>query len=97
MSIFGSILAKIFPSNHPAVAATADGTPAAQPAQNAAEAATPTPAAAPAPAPMPPVDVEQVLTAMPGASKLNWRTSIVDLMSRPCKTPPTRMNARFSA
>jgi Domain of unknown function (DUF3597) len=78
MSIFGSILAKIFPSSHPAVAATSDGAQVTQPAQSAE--APPTPAAAPAPAPMPPVDVEQILTAMPGAAKLNWRTSIVDLM-----------------
>ena len=80
MSIFGNILAKIFPSNHPAVAATA-----AQPAQTAAaEAAAASaalsPAAAPALAAMPPVDVEQVCNAMPGADKMNWRTSIVDLM-----------------
>lgn len=39
------------------------------------------PAAQPAPAPAPqPVDVEAVLNAMPGADKLNWQGSIVDLM-----------------
>ena len=37
------------------------------------------PAAQPAPAPQP-VDVEAVLNAMPGADKLNWQGSIVDLM-----------------
>ena len=31
-------------------------------------------------APMDEVDVEKRLDAMPGADKLNWRTSIVDLM-----------------
>jgi len=70
MSIFGSILSKIFPS---ANAATA-------PAPTAA----PAPAGAPAAAAPPPaitvVDVEALLDGMPGASSLNWRTSIVDLM-----------------
>jgi len=69
MSIFGSILSKIFPS---ANAATAPAAPAA-----------PVPAGAPAAAPPPAitvVDVEALLDGMPGASSLNWRTSIVDLM-----------------
>jgi hypothetical protein len=70
MSIFGSILSKIFPSAHAANA------PAAAPA--------PVPAGAPAAAAPPPaitvVDVEALLDGMPGASSLNWRTSIVDLM-----------------
>ena len=74
MSIFGKILSKIFPSNHPAVtqatapAATAGSTPAAAPASPAAGA--------------PPVDVEAVLNEMAkkNPEKLNWRTSIVDLM-----------------
>jgi hypothetical protein len=35
---------------------------------------------APRPATLDAVDVEQRLDAMPGADKLNWRTSIVDLM-----------------
>ena len=71
MSIFSNILAKIFPSSHPANApATADATPA-----------TTVPGAAPAPAPEP-VDVEKVLgdLAAKNPEKLNWRTSIVDLM-----------------
>lgn len=77
MSIFGSILSKIFPSSHPAVA-TAN---APAPAAPAAPAAAPAPAPAPAPA-MPPVDVDQVLTDLAAKSgqTLNWRTSIVDLM-----------------
>ena len=70
MSIFGSILSKIFPSAHAANA------PAAAPA--------PAPAGAPAAAAPPPaitvVDVEALLDGMPGAGSLNWRTSIVDLM-----------------
>ena len=74
MSIFGKILSKIFPSNHPAVtqatapAAPAESTPGAAPASPAAAA--------------PPVDVESVLNDMAkkNPEKLNWRTSIVDLM-----------------
>ncbi|MFM9924116.1 DUF3597 domain-containing protein [Variovorax sp. H27-G14] len=73
MSIFGSILSKIFPSANAAPAPTAPAAPAA-----------PDPAGAPAAAAPPPaitvVDVEALLDGMPGASNLNWRTSIVDLM-----------------
>src|ERR1700712_687786 len=75
MSIFGTILSKIFPSSHPAVAAPA---PVAAPDK--------TPAAAPAPSPeiaaAPPVDVEAVLTDLQSktSEQLNWKTSIVDLM-----------------
>jgi hypothetical protein len=71
VSIFGSILAKIFPSSHPAVVAAATS--------NApAEATAPTPEVAAAP----PVDVEAVLTALQAnnSQQLNWQTSIVDLM-----------------
>jgi len=66
MSIFKSILAKIFPSSHPAVAQEAP--PANAPA-------------APAPA-MPAVDVEAILNGLAAKNpeKLNWKTSIVDLM-----------------
>ncbi|MDM0038715.1 DUF3597 domain-containing protein [Variovorax sp. J22G21] len=70
MSIFGSILSKIFPSAHAAEVEAATVAPA--------------PGAAPAPAPPPSpitlVDVEALLDGMPGAKNLNWRTSIVDLM-----------------
>ena len=74
MSIFGKILSKIFPSNHPAVsqvtapAAPAESTPGAAPASPAAAA--------------PPVDVESVFNDMAkkNPEKLNWHTSIVDLM-----------------
>lgn len=73
MGIFSKILAKIFPSDHPAVTAPAATTPAAP----AATAATPA-----APVALPPVDVEAILKDLsaknPGPA--NWRTSIVDLM-----------------
>jgi hypothetical protein len=70
MSIFSSILSKIFPASHPAVAAST--TAAAKP-----DAPTPAPAAG-----APAVDVEQVLNGIAKNKKepLNWRTSIVDLM-----------------
>ncbi|WP_428376012.1 DUF3597 domain-containing protein [Lichenicoccus sp.] len=96
MSIFGSIMSKIF--SHPAAApapsapsASSDSAPAAAPVPSAvAPAAVPdgvpaapttaSPVAATAPAP--PVDVAAVLTGM--ASKnpeaLHWQTSIVDLL-----------------
>ena len=65
MSIFGNLLSKIFPSDHPAVAA----------GQQTASASTNT-------ATMPQVDVETVLNGMASKNpeKLNWRTSVVDLM-----------------
>ncbi|MBO9649218.1 MAG: DUF3597 domain-containing protein [Variovorax sp.] len=74
MSIFSSILAKILPS---AAAATAQQE-AAPAAPAASAAATAVPAAPPAAITV--VDVEALLDGMPGASSLNWRTSIVDLM-----------------
>jgi len=74
MSIFGKILSKIFPSNHPAVT---QATGPAAPAASASAAAPASPAAG-----APPVDVESVLNDMAkkNPEKLNWRTSIVDLM-----------------
>ena len=79
MSIFSTILSKIFPSSHPAVQAAA--APDAAPAVDAAPASAPADAA-PAAAPAEPVDVEAILTALAeqNPEKLNWRTSIVDLM-----------------
>jgi hypothetical protein len=79
MSIFGSILSKIFPSSHPAVTTAQAGSP------QAGAAAAPAPSAqsaAPATKSMPPVDVERILSekAQQRGEKLNWRTSIVDLM-----------------
>lgn len=68
MGFFSKIKDAIF--GHKAEAATPP------PAEAAPVAA---PAAAPASAPEP-VDVEAALTSMPGADKLNWQSSIVDLM-----------------
>ncbi|WP_025598488.1 DUF3597 domain-containing protein [Burkholderia sp. WSM2230] len=94
MSIFSSILNKIFPHDHPANTGSGSTAGAAAPATAAPGSAT-APAGAPATpsttaagnsqppvTPMPPVDVEAVLTKMQESSgeKLNWRTSIVDLM-----------------
>jgi Domain of unknown function (DUF3597) len=78
MSIFGTILSKIFPSSHPANTAPA---PVAAPDATAAPDASDAPAA-PAAAAAPPVDVEAVLTDLQSntSEQLNWRTSIVDLM-----------------
>ncbi|MES2188024.1 MAG: DUF3597 domain-containing protein [Pseudomonadota bacterium] len=71
MSILGTIFSKIFPSSH---AADAPAAPAPTPAD--------APAAAPATTPVAEVDVEQMLDGMAAKSpeKLNWKTSIVDLM-----------------
>ncbi|MNR77850.1 hypothetical protein D3C72_85330 [compost metagenome] len=71
MGILSTIFSKIFPSSHaaPAPTATAGAAPAATPAN--------TPAAA-----LPQVDVEAILNGMAqkNSQKLNWSTSIVDLM-----------------
>lgn len=69
MGILSTIFSKIFPSSHAAPA------PAAPSATAAA------PATAPA-APVAQVDVEAILNGMAqkNAQKLNWSTSIVDLM-----------------
>lgn len=74
MSIFGTIMDKIFHHGAPAPAAPA---PAAAPAAAAAAA----PASAPA-APAAPVDVEAVLTQMADSKGGggNWQSSIVDLL-----------------
>jgi 3-oxoacyl-ACP reductase-like protein len=80
MSIFGKILGGIFNRKKPAEAAPA---PTAAPAPAPTAAPAPAPTAAPAPAPAPePVDIEAVLNELAAANpqKLNWRTSIVDLM-----------------
>ncbi|RYX97328.1 MAG: DUF3597 domain-containing protein [Comamonadaceae bacterium] len=76
MSILSKIFGKIFPSSHAAE------TPAPQPAPSNSPAATPVPPPAAAPAPMQQVDVEALLDdkASKNAQKLNWKTSIVDLM-----------------
>ena len=71
MGFFSNIFSKIFPS-----ANAAEVVVAAPPAPAAAGA----PAAPPAPASIALGDVAPILDAMPGASALNWRTSIVDLL-----------------
>ena len=83
MSILGKIFGKIFPSAQaaqpPAPAApSSDDVAAAAAAAGAARAA----AATAAPAPMAQVDVEALLNDMArkNPEKLNWKTSIVDLM-----------------
>jgi Domain of unknown function (DUF3597) len=93
MSIFSTILNKIFTNDHPANAtagSTAAPTAPASPAPgSAAIPAGPTSvpstgahASQPAATPMPVVEVEAVLTQMQVGSgqQLNWRTSIVDLL-----------------
>lgn len=72
MSILGKIFGKIFPSLQ---------TPDAAPPVAAAPADT-APASAPAAPPMQQVDVEALLNGMASKNpeKLNWKTSIVDLM-----------------
>ena len=80
MSIFSKIKDAIFGSK----AAAQPSRPSAPPTTSAKPAqAPPQPSQAPASAPaQPAVDVEQVLEKMAAGSgqKLNWRTSIVDLM-----------------
>lgn len=80
MGILSNIFSKIFPSSH---AANAPATPAAPPAGSKGTATASTAAPAPAaPVAMAEVDVEQMLDGMAAKSteKLNWKTSIVDLM-----------------
>lgn len=95
MSLFGKILSKIFPAGHPAATA-AGGEGAAAPAKPGAGAGKPAGTAAAGgvtagPNPtgttggavaMTEVDVEAVLNGLAAKNpqKLNWRTSIVDLM-----------------
>ncbi|MBA2963102.1 MULTISPECIES: DUF3597 domain-containing protein [Ramlibacter] len=81
MSIFGNIFGRIF-GKPPAETTTADAG-AAQAAQAGVEAqAAANAAAAVAAAPPQTVDIEAVLNDMASKNpqKLNWRTSIVDLM-----------------
>lgn len=71
MSIFSKIKDAIFGPK----AQAQEAPPAAAPAAVAPAAAAPA-----APTPMSDVDVAATLAAMAGADKLNWRSSIVDLM-----------------
>ena len=83
MSIFSSIMSKIFGSNEAAAA-----NPVAPPASSTAAAPSVQPSSSPADAGVAPsipqqvVDVEGVLTSLASKNpqQLNWRTSIVDLM-----------------
>ena len=75
MGIFSAIKDAIF--GHHAQAAPAAATAAARPATATPQAA---PAAQAQPQAMQEVDLEKTLDAMPNASSLNWRSSIVDLM-----------------
>lgn len=71
MGFFSKIFSKIFPSANAAEVV---------PAPPAASAGAPAATAPAAPASIPLGDVAPILDAMPGASALNWRTSIVDLL-----------------
>ena len=75
MGILSDIFSKIFPASHPAASGPQTGAPTGG-------AAAPAAGAPPAPAPMAEVDVEAMLNqkAQQSSEKLNWRTSIVDLM-----------------
>lgn len=75
MGILANIFSKIFPSSHPAATTTGPTTTPGGSTTVAAGTTTASPA-------MPPVDVHQVLTGMASKNpeKLNWETSIVDLM-----------------
>ena len=83
MSIFGSIMSKIF-GNHGAAAANANAPPASSTtaAPSAQASTSPSGTVAPSAAPQQLVDVEGVLTGLASKNlqQLNWRTSIVDLM-----------------
>ena len=83
MSILGNIFNRIFHSDAAAAVPPSGSaaTPAAAPPNPPPKAATVTTSPA-AVAPMAEVDVEQVLNGMAqkAAERLNWRTSIVDLM-----------------
>ena len=85
MSIFGTIMSKIL--QHPQAAAAAPSAPSGPSGPTGATADTPDTSAVSGPtaaaAPMSEVDVEAVLTSMAAkySHPVNWRYSIVDLMS----------------
>ena len=85
MSLLGTLFSKIFPSSHAAnrgeaAAGQQSASQSAAPSSQQASGRAATQASSTAPAPS--VDVEQILDGMASknAQKLNWRTSIVDLM-----------------
>ncbi|MGX7894808.1 DUF3597 domain-containing protein [Tsuneonella sp. HG222] len=75
MSIFSKIKDAILGRKEQAAPTTTSAIPMDAPASTSASAP-----AAPKPQPAPVIDVENHLDALPGATNLNWRTSIVDLM-----------------
>lgn len=82
MGILSNIFSKIFPSSH-AANKPADGTATADtPSVGSAPVGSPAPGTAGAPAAMSQVDVASILDgkAQQAGEKLNWRTSIVDLL-----------------
>jgi hypothetical protein len=82
MGILGNIFSKIFPSSHAAPAATTSTTPVTAAPSTPTNAAQQAPATPSATASTTEVDVEAVLNdlARSNPQKLNWRTSIVDLL-----------------
>jgi hypothetical protein len=81
MSIFGTIMSKVFGSSHPAATPAPASAPGPDTAPPTAP-TTPTPSQEAAPAPSSTVDVAAVLDGMAehAGQKLDWRHSIVDLM-----------------
>jgi hypothetical protein len=77
MSLFSTILSKLGLGT-----ATAAPSPSAQRTPSASASPAPTPAPTPSRAPTAPVDIAAVLEQRAAANpqKLNWRTSIVDLL-----------------
>ncbi|MES2322619.1 MAG: DUF3597 domain-containing protein [Pseudomonadota bacterium] len=78
MGILSNIFRKIFPSSHPAVQTPQTSTASMQ--STTASQAAPQRSAPPPQAPMDQVDVEAILSGMPQAQTLHWRSSIVDLL-----------------
>ncbi|MDM0000602.1 DUF3597 domain-containing protein [Variovorax sp. J22P240] len=85
MGILSNILGKIFPSSHAANAPASGSAASTAPTSPGASATAPagnTPTSPAAPVAMSEVDVEGMLDGLAAKSseKLNWKTSIVDLM-----------------
>ncbi|GGX06767.1 hypothetical protein GCM10007242_10110 [Pigmentiphaga litoralis] len=82
MGILSNIFSKIFPSSHAADKPADGAAPAGAPPVGSAPVGSPAPGTAAAPAAMSQVDVEAILDgkAQQAGEKLNWRTSIVDLL-----------------
>ena len=80
MGILKDIFRKIFPSSHPAVVNNAPGATSVGDAAPQGEMLPPSSTSTSTVTAMDSVDVESILSGMPQASTLNWRTSIVDLL-----------------